>query len=481
MSNVARLRTLVVLCLTCVRLKSVGRGDELPRVVYLQFRKLGGVYIKFLQLLVVQSTAFRDLREYDIYDVYDQVGYDSLDIQMLLERELGQHASDLSNVSAKPFAAGSFGQVYSATYQSKTVILKVLRPSVQRSLNFDLRLITWFSWLIDLLAGDSAVNSRQVCKDLVRATRAETNYLLEADYASMLYDRYKNHATIVIPKTYREMSTNHIICQDYVGGVLATDVLRAVQEGHNPSLYVMALTGSDLTEQLVGFGTELLQSIFTHGSTYGDPHPGNIKFLPNNKIALIDYGLQGRSPNNLPGFYNLVLQYNRLYNGDFDMPAYARAILEMYGGDIVQAAHSLETRDGRTVVDDMVDMVSQLLHEGGPQLRSLLEDKRLPHVFSMVINRNNQFCLRYNLDGTEMIRASQLFITLTKLLGLKQEVMQRTYATVVQNVDATQLGAMPVMLHPETALEITAAWLDEVAHKNPRLHRQVIERSLQYA
>lgn len=482
MAGNSRLLEIVKLCLLCLRLKLSGRADELPRTLYARFRELGGVYIKFLQLLVVQSDAFRNLREYDVYDIYDQVQYDPLDIERLLTYELGENAKELKLESLEPFAAGSFGQVYRAQYKGRDVVIKVLRPSIMKRLSGDLRTLGWLSRVIDLATQDSAVSARQVCRDLARATRAETDYILEADYASKLYDRYKDHPHIYIPYTFREVSTKHLICQEYVGGVAATDVLRAVEAGHDPAAYVTEVTGSDLTEQMVGLGVEFLYSIFAHGATYGDPHPGNIKFLANNRVGLIDYGLQGAAPKNLNGFYNVVKQTSNIYNGRPDIRSYCLAILEMYGGDVILAARSLEAHmgAGSQIIDDIMLVADKMFQEGGSQTKSLLEENRLPTIFTSIVNKDNQFCLRYNIDGVEMMRASNLFIKLVRMLGIRKEVMRRTYAEVIAKVDPAGLGGTPEVLHPETALETIAAWVDQVSYRNPQLHRQIMQRSAKY-
>src|SRR5690606_5986944 len=146
-------------------------------------------------------------------------------IQTLLYRELGASAARLRLVSVLPFASGSFGQVYQAEYDGKPVVIKILRPSVSRHLAFDLRLITWFSKLVDVFTPDSTISAAKVCKELARVTRAETDYILEADYASKLHQRYQDHPNIHIPYTFRELSTNHLICQEYVGGIAATELL----------------------------------------------------------------------------------------------------------------------------------------------------------------------------------------------------------------------------------------------------------------
>jgi hypothetical protein len=484
MSNRARLYHLIKLCLVCARLKLSGRSDELPRTIYVSFRQLGGVYIKFLQLLIVQAEAFSSLSDYDVYDVYDNVIYDQLDINAFLRYELGARAEQIELRSLNPFAAGSFGQVYRAAYNGHDIVIKVLRPSVVRSLSFDLRLIGLASRLIDMLSPTSTISARRVSKDLARVTRAETDYTLEADYATTLHTRYQGHQYLHIPYTFREMSTSHIICQEYVDGVAATELLKLQQQGIEPQKYIAETTGSDLSTQMAAFGIEMLHSVFEYGTTYGDPHPGNIKFLPDNRVALIDYGLQAASPKNLSAFQRLVEQYQKVYSGQPDLKAYSRALLDVYGGDVIQAAYSLEAQHAGSarVVDAMLHSIEEFLETHDTETQALLEDNRLSYLLNNVINKNNRFCLKYDVDGPEFIRASILFTKLTRLLAINQEVLQVTYNTVVERIHQKGfVAAEQQSLHPEAALEVMAAWIDQLSYKNPLLHQQIVSGAIVHA
>ncbi len=313
MTKFTRFLMVVSLCFSCIVLLIRGEKKNLPHKIYTGFRSLGGIYIKFLQLLVLQAEAFRVLSDYDIYEIYDNVAYEPFDISQHLKKELGQKANLIQLESTQPFAAGSFGQVYKAELKGEIIIIKALRPSVIKNLNFDLKMLSWFSFFIDSFSVDSPVRMRRVYKELGHTTKLEIDYVLEADYASTLYKRYKDHATIVIPYTHRDLCSSRIICQDYLGGVPATDLLRLKAQGVDVEAYISEKLGpnTSLTEQLVGFGSEVLTSVFRHGTTYGDPHPGNIKFLPGNKVGFVDYGLQAPAPKNKLGFYKLMIQYQK--------------------------------------------------------------------------------------------------------------------------------------------------------------------------
>lgn len=478
-----RLLAIVKLCWHCARLAASGQKSLLPQTVYVSFRQLGGVYVKFLQLLVLRSEAFQSLKEYDIYDVYDRVSTEAIDIHELLSRELGDRAADLQLTSTEPFAAGSFGQVYLAHYQNRRVVVKVLRPTIVSDLKFDLRVLGFFSRCVDWFAASSAVNSRLVHKEFARASLLETNYALEADYATAIYERSRNHPNIVIPYTHRELCGDHVICQDYVDGVAATDLIQAAKQGLNAETYVSQALGSDLKQQLAALGSEILSSIFLYGTAYGDPHPGNVKFLPGNKVGLIDFGLQAPAPQSTVNFHRLIEQYYKIYSDQPDIRGYSQVLLDMYGGDVIRAAHSLDeyyATGSHLLVDNIINNAEQLMVSQRDQIDHLVRNNKMALVFNSFINKNNRFCLEYNLDGPELIRAGNLFIALVDSLGMKKEVLRRAYADVLERTKDIALKEGPPPIHPETALEILAGWFDQISYKNPQLYRQLKMKGIRY-
>jgi len=460
-----------------------GQKSALPQTIYISFRQLGGVYVKFLQLLVMRSEFFQVLKDYDIYDVYDNVGVEPIDIRKVLDKELGSRASEVPLRFETPFAAGSFGQVYLADYQGRPVILKVLRPTVVSDLKFDLHVLGFFSRCIGWFASGSAVDSRRIHKEFARVTLLETNYMLEVDYASTLYERYRNHSTLFIPYTYREFSTDIIICQDYVDGVPATDLIKAVRGGADPQQYIAQTLGSDLKQQLVGLGTEAVSSPLIYGTAYGDPHPGNIKFMTGNRVGLIDFGLQAPAPSNTLNYRRLVEQYYKTYCGQPDFSGYSRLLMEMYGGDVVRAAYSLDeyySTGTHQLMDSLIQNAMQVMNSQPERTSRLLQNNKVALMFTSVVNKDNRFCLKYDLDGPELIRAANLFIGMLDTLGLKHTVMREAYAQALERTKDVELSNKQPTLHPETAMEILAGWFDQISQKNPQLYRQIKRERLNY-
>jgi predicted unusual protein kinase regulating ubiquinone biosynthesis (AarF/ABC1/UbiB family) len=158
-----------------------------------------------------------------------------------------------------------------------------------------------------------------------------------------LGDIYKNHETIVVPRIYRELSTDQLIIQEWIDGLSATDVLQAKIDGYSPAEYVKSVTGSDIVKVLSVLGDELIWGAFDYEMIHGDPHPGNIRFLPNNKIALIDYGLRGHrlSPKMIRAQVDLWQNDLDIYNGILDPAAILRTFMHYQQYGLYKALESI--------------------------------------------------------------------------------------------------------------------------------------------
>ncbi len=144
---------------------------------------------------------------------------------------------------------------------------------------------------------------------------------------------------------------------------------------------------------------------------------------------------------------------------------------------MIRAASSLDdyysTKSG--LVTTIVDSTKDILKHESMVIGYFMEGNGMLTFFNTVVNKNNRFCLQYDMDGPQLLRATGLFINLAKGLGMRDAVMARTYGLGIENARHLQLQSDLPSLHPEAAIEILASWMDQVAYKNPKLHRQIIQ------
>jgi ubiquinone biosynthesis protein len=105
----------------------------------------------------------------------------------------------------------------------------------------------------------------------------------------------------VIPKVYRELSSESLNVQEHIEGIPGTDLAGVKAAGLDPKL-------------LGARGVEaILKMILLDGFFHADPHPGNVFYLPGNRLAIIDIGMVGRlSPTRRNQVIDLLAGFARM-------------------------------------------------------------------------------------------------------------------------------------------------------------------------
>jgi hypothetical protein len=116
---------------------------------------------------------------------------------------------------------------------------------------------------------------------------------------------------------------------------------------------------------------------------------------------------------------------------------------------------------------------------GAKDIRPILEDGRVLQIMNQMINKNNRFGLVLKLEASEILRATQTYITLVESLGRRNQVLPKVFGNVVERVSRE---------HPELvredddelsvaqAVDIISKWLERVATRDPALFRQLVKK-----
>jgi hypothetical protein len=471
-----------------------GRQDEAYTLLCNEFVKLGGIYVKFLQGVLLNSPTMKRWHSPNKLKIFENLPQESIDIVALLRAWLRpEQLQQLAKVQTTPFAAGSFGQVYYGELaDGQPIIIKALRPQVRELLQHDLRLLGLFT---RFFAGrhyrQFDMKLDDAIKDFRRATLAETDYVSEAHFAHEMYEAQKNNPNLIIPRTYLELCTPQFIVQDYVGGISCADLLeKHMNEKLNPSKVVQETLGSNLQVQLETLGISLVSDCFNLPRIMGDPHPGNIRLLPENKIALIDFGIAAPAPKNRAAFYGLIREWSYMYHGTLSIPALFEQFLRVFMNDLYRALKKLTSMmpagQNQQTQENMLKNVGGIIKElfdGETKTDDLLETMnqgRLLRLFSQVINKGNRLGLIIRFEDSEILRAAQTYMSTVEALGLRAEVFTTVFSTVVTE---------QAELHPELtgnegerlittsqALEVINSWLERVANKDPMLFRRLLQQ-----
>jgi hypothetical protein len=467
-----------------------GKKDQMYHEIYQTFMDLGGVYVKFLQGVLLRTEAMRRWHSPDRMNIFEDLDSEPIDVVAVLQHELtSEKLNQIKGIQPQPFAAGSFGQVYYGEHVDGTaIIIKVLRPMVRELLKYDLKLLAIFAKrFYNSLLPNMDFNFTEAVKDFSAATLRETDYVTEAAFANELYVYYKNHPKLVIPKTYLDLCTPSIIVQEYVGGLSAVQIIKLMHQGVDPKLYVFEQIGSDLDEQLETLGFEEMLGIFHLSRIQGDPHPGNIRLLPNNRVGMIDFGIAANTPQNKAAFFGLISEWNELYRDNNNRVGNLfEQFIRFFVSDLYRALKKLSSMrsspDGESDYTRHVGTIAQETFSkavGTKDILPMLQNTRALQIINQMVNKDNRFGLVMKLEASDMLRAAQTYMTLVETMGRLNVVMPRVFSRVVDQVNKDFPGLAhqgDATMSVGQALEIVTNWLERIAERDPVLFKQLLER-----
>lgn len=267
------------------------RAEELARLkpperVRRVMEELGPTFVKLGQILATRVDLFGPewLNEFEkLQDRAPPVDFG--EIHQQLTEDLGAPPEAVFDaIEREPLAAASLAQVHRARLKDGTeVVLKVRRPGIRPTVEADLRLLARLAEIVESEAPElKQYHPRDVVRQFSRSLLRELDFAEECRNTERIAAQTSEDPGIVVPAVHWEWSGERLNVQDYIEGV----------SGRDPKV----LTGAGLDpHRLARRGTRvILEMILEHGFFHADPHPGNIKFLPGDRIALLDYGMVGR-------------------------------------------------------------------------------------------------------------------------------------------------------------------------------------------
>jgi ubiquinone biosynthesis protein len=202
-----------------------------------------------------------------------------------LTRSLGRSPFEVfREIDPRAHGAASIAQVHRARLQDGTpVVLKVRRPGVRETIDADLRLLRRVSELIESEIPEARrYRPAEIAEQFAKSLEREADFAVETRNIERFAKNFAGDPYIVIPRIYPEYTSDVLLVQEHVEGIPATDLPAVEASGLDRKL--LAARGVD------GF----LKMILLDGFFHADPHPGNVFYLPGNRIVVIDFGMVGR-------------------------------------------------------------------------------------------------------------------------------------------------------------------------------------------
>ncbi|QDZ39850.1 AarF/ABC1/UbiB kinase family protein [Euhalothece natronophila Z-M001] len=276
------------------RLLTVGKAEspELPTPTVLRniLVDLGPVYVKFGQLLSTRP----DIIPADYVEALTalQANVPSVAwsrIEGVLKDQLNAPVEDIfSEFNREPVAAGSIAQTHRATLKNgQEVAVKVQRPGIDQVVEQDIALIKGVADLVSRTDFGEDYDVVALAEEFTNALRAELDFTQEAGYTDQLRSNLTNSRwfdtkQVVIPKIYWDVTTEKLMVMEWLEGcpILEADIPESQEKRRQ-----------EITTLLFRV---FFQQIYLDGFFHADPHPGNIFYLQDGRIALIDCGMIGR-------------------------------------------------------------------------------------------------------------------------------------------------------------------------------------------
>ncbi|MGE4375941.1 MAG: ABC1 kinase family protein [Burkholderiaceae bacterium] len=260
---------------------------EPPVQVRLALEELGPTFVKFGQILAARADLFSPPWIAEFEKLHSNVPALPLDaLRPQLRADLGGEPEEVfAHFDPEPLAAASIAQVHRARLHDGTeVVVKIRRPGIAEVIEADLRLLQRLATLAEAeLPHLRPFHPQELVREFARSLRRELDLAAECRNAERIAANLAALPYILIPRVHWRYTGERINVQDFIAGVPGNALEQLTPEaGFDRQL--LARRGA-LT---------MLKTIVEDGFFHADPHPGNVFYLPDNRIAFIDFGMVGR-------------------------------------------------------------------------------------------------------------------------------------------------------------------------------------------
>jgi ubiquinone biosynthesis protein len=252
----------------------------------LAFEQLGPTFVKLGQMLSTREDLLPPAWTTELARLHSHVApvpFDDLLPQV--EQALGRSPFEVfGNLEREPYFAASIAQVHRATLASGTpVVLKIRRPGIEAKIDADLRILEYLAYLVEQEIPEvRRYRPVQVIGQLRASLERELDLVVEARNTERFARNFADDLDILVPRVYWEWTSNAMNVQEHIEGIRGDDLAAIDNAGLDRK--ALAARGADA----------VLKMILVDGFFHADPHPGNVIYLPGNRIALIDFGMVGR-------------------------------------------------------------------------------------------------------------------------------------------------------------------------------------------
>ena len=278
-----------------------------PARVRRALEEMGPTFVKLGQVLATRVDLFEPEWIAEFGKLQDSApASPSAGILQQLTEDLGAPPQEVfAAFDLEPLAAASIAQVHRARLEDGSeVVVKVRRPGIRPIVEADLR---WLMRLAELVETQSpelrSFHPQEVVRQFAQSLQRELDFAGECRNAERIAQNFAGYADpgfpvsrpggeagaleqppaiIVIPRVYWQWTGERVCVQEFIDGI----------SGRN--LQAIDAAGLDRNILARRGARAVLKMIVEDGFFHADPHPGNVFYLPGNRMAFIDFGMVGR-------------------------------------------------------------------------------------------------------------------------------------------------------------------------------------------
>ena len=265
------------------------RSAPVGERIRLALEELGPIFVKFGQAISTR----RDLLPPDIADELAKLqdAVPPFPAEQAIEILNGAYEEDVDEVfkrfDVEPLAAASIAQVHTAQLHDGTeVIVKILRPGVQKQIERDLAVLRMLAGLADRYwEHGKRLRPLEVVDEYEHTILDELDLMREAANSAQLKRNFEDSEQLYVPEIYWDYCRPEAMVQERIYGTPISDMESLRAAGTN--IQVLAENGVEI------FFTQ----VFRHNFFHADMHPGNIFVITTDperpKYAAVDFGIVG--------------------------------------------------------------------------------------------------------------------------------------------------------------------------------------------